>query len=107
MVEKSRKVKVSYISSRSMVQAALSKMPRNFKDFPKNGENKSRLIELIQLVLIESKEETLGMLQCQEIILSMHNVRKRITRTSVSLVETLCGNQEEADTKLLLHENTC
>ena len=34
---------------------------------------------------------------------SKDKVCKRITRTSVSLVETLCSNQEEADTKLLLH----
>ena len=57
-------------SSRVMVQSALSKMPRNFKDFLKNGENKSRLIELIQDVLIENKEEILGMLKCQEIMFS-------------------------------------
>ena len=34
---------------------------------------------------------------------SMDKVCKRITRTSVSLVEALCSKQEEADTKLLLH----
>ena len=54
-------------SSRVMVQSALSKMPRNFKDFLKNGENKSRLIELIQDVLIGNKEEIFEMLKCQEI----------------------------------------
>ena len=86
-----------------MVQSTLSKLPRNFKDFPKDGENKSRLIELIQDVLIENKEEILEMLKCQEIMFSMGRVCKRITRTSVSLVEALCSNQEEADTKLLLH----
>ena len=86
-----------------MVQSALSKMPRNFKDFLKNGENKSSLIELIRDVLIENKEEILGMLKCQEIIFSMDKVWKRITRTLVSLVDALCSNQEKADTKLLLH----
>ena len=90
-------------SSRVMVQSALSKMPRNFKDFLKNGENKSRLIQLIQDVLIENKEEILEMLKCQEIMFSMDKVCKRITRTSVSLVEALYSNQEEADTKLFLH----
>ena len=90
--------------SRVMVQSALSKMPRNIKDFLKNGENKSRLIELIQDVLIENKEEILGMLKCQEIMFSMDKVCRRITRTSVSLVEALCSfKQEEADTKLLLY----
>ena len=78
-------------------------MPRNFKDFLKNGENKSRLIELIQDVLIENKEEILGMLKCQEIMFSMDKVCERITRTSVSLIEALCSKQKEADTKLLLH----
>ena len=46
-------------SSRVMVQSALSDMPRNFKDFLKNGENKSRLIELIQDVLIEKRKKSL------------------------------------------------
>ena len=90
-------------SSRVMVQSALSKRPRNFNDFLKNGENKSRLIELIQDVLIENKEEIIGMLKCQEIFFSADKVCNRITSTTVSLVESLCSNQEEADTKLLLH----
>ena len=77
-------------SSRVMVQSALSKMPRNVKDFLKNAENKSRLIELIQGVLIENKEEILGMLKCQEIMFSM-DICKRIARTSVRLVEALCS----------------
>ena len=72
-------------SSRVMVQSALSKMSRNFKDFLKNGENKSRLIELIQDVLVENKEEILGMLKCQEIMFSIDKVCKRITRTSAWL----------------------
>ena len=50
-------------SSQVMVQSALSKMPRNFKDFLKNGENKSRIIEIIQDVLFENEEEILGMLK--------------------------------------------
>ena len=86
-----------------MVQSALSKMRRNFNDFLKNGENKSRLIELIQDVLIENKEEIIGMLKCQEIFFSTDKVCDRITSTTVSLVESLCSNQEEADTELLLH----
>ena len=61
------------------------------------------MIELIQDVLIENKEQILEMLKCQEIMFSMDKVCKRITRTSVNLVEALCSNQEEADTKLLLH----
>ena len=78
-------------------------MPRNFNDFLKNGENKSRLIELIQDVLIENKEEIIGMLKCQEIFFSTDKVCNRITSTTISLVESLCSNQDEADTKLLLH----
>ena len=43
------------------------------------------------------------MLKCQEIFFSTDKVCNRITSTTVSLVESLCSNQEEADTKLLLH----
>ena len=46
-------------SSRVIVQSASSKMPRNFKDFLKNGENKRRLTELIQDVLFETKKKSL------------------------------------------------
>ena len=35
-------------SAKVMVQSAQSKIPRNFSEFLKNGENKTRLIELIK-----------------------------------------------------------
>ena len=61
------------------------------------------MIELIQDVLVENKEEIIGMLKCQEIFFSTDKVCNRITSATVSLVESLCSNQEQADTKLLLH----
>ena len=44
-------------------------------------------------------------LGCQEIFYSMDGVCYRITATLVEIFEDLSSNQEEADTKLLLHAN--
>ena len=45
------------ISDKVMISSSSSKIPRNFTDFLKNGDNKTRLIELIKdkLVKIQKK----------------------------------------------------
>ena len=86
-----------------MVQSAQSKIPRNFSEFLKNGENKTRLIELIKDVLIANKEDVLRNLSCQSIFFSMDKICYHITASTVEIDDELSSNQEEADTKLLLH----
>ena len=46
-------------SAKVIVQPAQSKIPRNFSEFLKNGENKTGIIELIKDVLIANKEDVL------------------------------------------------
>ena len=86
-----------------LVQSAKSRLPRNFNDFLKNGENKTRLIEIIEAVIIERKDEILERLKCDEILFSRDQICTRIRKFSVGPADCHSSNQEEADTKLLLH----
>ena len=91
------------ISEKVMVRSASSRIPRNFSDFLKNGENKTRLIEIIKDELIRNSREVLATLLCTTIYFSLDMVCYKITSQSVTEVPQLSSNQEEADTKLLLH----
>ena len=52
---------------------------------------------------MENKQEVLNRLDCNEIYFSVDRVCYRVTDTDVNVVDCLSSNQEEADTKLLLH----
>ena len=54
-------------------------------------------------MIIERKDEILERLRCDEILFSRDQICTRITSFSVESVDGLSSNQEEADTKLLLH----
>ena len=47
------------------------KIPRNFSSFLKNGDNKTRLIELIKDYAVEHSQELLLRLKCNEILISL------------------------------------
>ena len=89
------------IANKVDVQSSSSKIPRNFSEFLKNGENKTRLIEIIKDVIAINKSDVLRKLGCKEIFYSMDGVCYRITATLVEIFEDLSSNQEEAHTKLL------
>ena len=91
------------VSSKIIVRSHKSKIPRDFKGFLKNGDNKTRLTELVREVLSINKTKVLGMLRTKEIFFSTLNDCKRITADSISTEDRLASNQEKADTKVLLH----
>ena len=91
------------VSSNIIVRSHKSKIPRDFKGFLKNGDNKTRLTELVGEVLSINKTKVLDMLRTKEIFFSTFNDCKRITADSISTEDRLVSNQEEADTKVLLH----
>ena len=68
-----------------------------------NGENKTRLIEIISEVIIDNKEKALKMLQTEAIYISKDQQTICITEQAANEVQELTSNQEEADTKLILH----
>ena len=90
-------------ASKVIIRSAKSKIPRNFSDFLKNGENKKRLIILMRDPIIENKVKALDVVNCGELYFSTDNDCHRITLSLSVREESLVSNQEEADTKLVLH----
>ena len=90
-------------SARLMIHSPQSKLPREFKNFLKNGENKTRLIELIFQVISQESSRALQMLKCDKIYCSKESHTVAIDSNGVSDVDDLKSNPEEADTKVMLH----
>ena len=91
------------VSGKIIVRSHKSKIPRDFKGFLKNEDDKTRLTELVRHVISINKTKVFGMLQTKEIFFSTFNDCKRITAGSASTEHRLASNQEEADRKVLLH----
>ena len=92
-------------SAKVLIKSAESKVPRSFSDFLKNGENKSRMIEVIKDEMVKQKSAILHKLKCSDIMFSVDKNCIRMTEKSTEVADELSSNQEEADTKLLLHAN--
>ena len=90
-------------SEKISIQSAKSKIPRNFNEFLKNGENKRRMISLMVNVLVENRLRAIEMLQCTKIFISTENSCMKLTEFEAIKEDELASNQEEADTKLTLH----
>ncbi|KAG1673323.1 Multidrug resistance-associated protein 4 [Nymphon striatum] len=90
-------------SEKIMIQSATSKAPRKFGDFLKNGENKRRLISLMKEVIVTNRLRVLNMLRCTEMYISTENNCTKLTLSSATEEIQLSSNQEEVDTKILLH----
>ena len=69
----------------------------------KNGENKTRLIEAISEVLRSNFHKVLIELKCSVIYFSQEDITYCLKGTGVSIAAELSSNQEEADTKVILH----
>ena len=54
-------------SARLMIHSPQCKLSREFKNFLNNGENKTRLIELIFQVISQESSRALQMLKCDKI----------------------------------------
>ena len=87
-------------SKRVLIHSSKSKVPSNFADFLKIGENKTRLIELIKNELVKKRQSVLQKLRCHETFFLMGKLCLRITVNTTDIIEEL---REEADTELLLH----
>ena len=69
----------------------------------KNAENKARMIELVVRVIKRNAVKVLTLLNSEEIFISTDNDCSKITAESVDTEHKLVSNQEEADTKVVLH----
>ena len=93
------------VSNKVIVRSALSKIPRNFSDFLKDGDNKTRLIELIKDEFVKHSHDYLQLLSSEVIYFSIDGLCLQIKQVGVIEASQLSSNQEEADTEVLLHAN--
>ena len=90
-------------SAKLLIKSLQSKIPPDFSQFLLNGENKSRMIELISEYVETNKAEVLNILRCNKIVISLDCKCVAITHASTTIETSLVSNQEEADTKVILH----
>ena len=90
-------------SSKISIKSEKSKIPRDFSAFMTNGANKSRLIDIIFDYIAKHRSKSLQTIRASRILLSKDGECTEVTMSSVSTNEVLCSNQEEADTKVILH----
>ena len=69
----------------------------------KNEINKTRLIDLIFEYIINHRSNCLQILRANKIFLSKDGECTEISLSSVNVNRDLSSNQEEADTKVILH----
>ena len=75
----------------------------DFKDFLSNDENKSKLITLTFEYFVTKKAEVLNNLQATKLVLSEEGKITVITLGRMFISVTLSSDQEEIDTKVILH----
>ena len=88
--------------ARILMKSEQSKVPRDFNSFLQSGENKVNLINLICSVIVKNRRRALQQLRCAVIFFSKENDTVKIGE-SVTSYDQLKSNQEEADTKVILH----
>ena len=86
-----------------MISSRKSRVPRDFQKFLKNGNNKARLMELFKSYLIDKRVKVLNLLRSNIIYYSLENECTCIRHSGVTVEEQLASDQEEADTKIILH----
>ena len=90
-------------SQKVIIGSSKSKIPRDFSNFMRNKDNKTRLVEIISEVMRNNYASVLAKLRCSVINISQEDVTYCLKRSGVSIHEELSSNQEEADTKVILH----
>ena len=78
-------------------------VPRKFHEFLQSGCNKTRLIELLFEYLQLNKDEVLRTLRSDNLVLSSDNSCVVVSRVAVMEDLSLSSDQEEGDTKIILH----
>ena len=90
-------------SSKVIIGSIKSKLPPDLSNFMLNNDNKSTLIEMIFEYIMVNKEKALQILCAEQIFLSGDNNTFIVTSSMTQQDPILTSNQEEADTKLILH----
>ena len=90
-------------SPRIMISSPASRIPSEFSKYIKSGENKTHLIDLICEVICTDHKKTLKMLKCKVIYFSKEDRCFLFIQNSFHPATHLKSNQEEADSKVILH----
>ena len=90
-------------SEKVLVRSCKSKIPPEFNRFLSNGENKTRMIELLFQVIENNRVKMINLLKTNKIVLSMEDSCRSFTLSTAEDEGFLRSNQEEADTKVFLH----
>ena len=61
------------------------------------------MIELTVDMILQNRVEILGLLQAEEVLVSTENHCLKLTADHIEIEPGLVSNQEEADTKVVLH----
>ena len=93
------------MASKVTIQSPKSNLLRDFKIFLTNGENKTRMIELVHDVLVSNREAILPDLGSECIVFSSFQGCIIVTRETVLQIPDLNGTQEKTDTTVVLHAN--
>ena len=91
------------MSSKIIIKSEKSKIPLNFQSFLSESANKTRLIEIMFEVIKKNKVKVFNLIRCEKLFLSVEGSCQLVTRSSIHDCEGLRTNQEEADTRLILH----
>ena len=93
-------------SSKVLIGSVKSKVPRDINNFTLNNNNKTSLIKLIFEYVINEKEAVISLLLTESIVsivLSGDDESYTVSCDSVIQNDDLKSNQEEANTKVILH----
>ena len=91
------------ISAKLLIGSTKSRFPRDTNKFMLNNDNKTSLIKLVFKFIIDEKQRCLCTLDTEKIILSGDDECITVTYDSTEENVNLKSNQEEADTKIVLH----
>ena len=90
-------------SIRIRISSVKSRIPRDALKFFSNGENKTQLFALTFSYLKNNHIKCLAMLNCDVVIISRDSQCIKVTSECFSQYNQLKRDQEEADTKVVLH----
>ena len=90
-------------SSRLLIKSVKCRTPQNTAKFFSNNDNKNSLITLTFNYIKEHPIRCLNILKCDYVVLSGDSYCEIVTPTNCECCDDLKSDQEEADTKVVLH----
>ena len=90
-------------SQKILIKSSSTLIPRDTKSFFSNGENKTQLIKMTFDYIKVHRKKCLDILKSNTIIMSGDEYCEKVILSEVTQLDDLVSDQEEADTKVVLH----